>query len=346
MKDSKEKEHRISNLKDMLDKVSNDNNARNSFEEEQYEEFPAADDDDYEVVDAEEMINTLSKDYNKYPKEELRVDEEFIYKPGASPENQDISSNGEEINENFIIKTKLEDSEFPVEERANFDIDTKAPYEYDDDDFVSEKFDSFFSKKIRGYSIVSLIFLALGIIFLIISVVLFMSSTTRIVDNVTSGEMNTSGVMFLLVGLFLLLISIYKMRLVKNPFEDVVDSINNIDKDKKDYAKNNAPEDSIEQKPLANDNKQVKKLGEFDIADFKSKVGQQKEELDGIKHKTEQRHDIPKQQKTLSKTEETSLEEEMEYEKALLDNESIDDIFADMDEIEEVPIISIDSKEK
>ena len=60
MKDSEEKEHRISNLKDMMKNVSNDKYAQDSFEE--YDEMEDASDDDYEVVDAEEMIDILSKD--------------------------------------------------------------------------------------------------------------------------------------------------------------------------------------------------------------------------------------------------------------------------------------------
>ena len=38
--------------------------------------------------------------------------------------------------------------------------------------------------------------------------------------------------------------------------------------------------------------------------------------------------------------------EEIEYEKAKLDNESIDDIFAEVEDIDDIPIISIDSKER
>ena len=34
----------------------------------------------------------------------------------------------------------------------------------------------------------------------------------------------------------------------------------------------------------------------------------------------------------------------IEYEKAILDNESIDDIFAEVEDIEDIPIISIDSE--
>ena len=38
--------------------------------------------------------------------------------------------------------------------------------------------------------------------------------------------------------------------------------------------------------------------------------------------------------------------EEMEYEKAKLESESIDDIYAEVEDIDDIPIISVDSKEK
>ena len=38
--------------------------------------------------------------------------------------------------------------------------------------------------------------------------------------------------------------------------------------------------------------------------------------------------------------------EEIEYEQVQLDNESIDDIFAEVEDIDDIPIISIDSEEK
>ena len=41
-----------------------------------------------------------------------------------------------------------------------------------------------------------------------------------------------------------------------------------------------------------------------------------------------------------------TISDEEEYEKAHLDDESIDDIFAEIDDIDDVPIISVDSKEK
>ena len=48
----------------------------------------------------------------------------------------------------------------------------------------------------------------------------------------------------------------------------------------------------------------------------------------------------PEEEKGLSQEE----IEEIEYEKASLDNESIDDIFSSVEEIDEIPIVSVDSK--
>ena len=53
------------------------------------------------------------------------------------------------------------------------------------------------------------------------------------------------------------------------------------------------------------------------------------------------------EEKKETKKELTSEEiEEIEYEQAKLESESIDDIFAEIEEIDEMPIISIDSEEK
>lgn len=318
MKDSKEKEHRISNLKDMMKNVSNDNFAQDSFEE--YDEIEEASDDDYEIVDAEEMIDILSKDYNKYPKEELNVNEEFIFKPNKKSKENNTTSNNE-INDEFIIKTKLEDTELPSEPQKDLDYEEepKSEFHYDDEDFLVEKFDGMLNKSIKGYSVIAWASLILGIAFILFSIFLFNFSSPRVVDHVMSGETNTTGVIFLLIGLFLAFIGVYKMRVVKNPFEDVVDSIKSVEEGND---KNKTQTDSIE-KPLANDNKEVKKVGEFDISEFKTKM----DTLHGDNNQN------------------TPSDEE-EYEKAHLDDESIDDIFSEIEDIDEVPIISVDSKEE
>lgn len=341
MKDSKEKEHRISNLKSMIEKATKEDSedAQDSFEQYNFDEFDDdASDDDYEIVDAEEMIDSLSKDYDKFSSEELAIDDEYVFKPSVDIDDDDSASD-DEIDKEFIIKTKLEDSELP---KDNQDFDFDKAISYDDEDFLSEKFDSFFDKKIRGYSIVSIASLACGIVFILISIFLFSSSTQRIVDNVISGEMNASGVLFALIGIFLLILGIYKMDIIKNPFEDVAESISNIEAERPKPVKKQ--EESIKKSATSNTDN-IKKVGEMDISEFKNKLEKTQGKLDGVTYKTE---DIPqnlKKQTTNSQKENESSNEE-EHKKAQLDNESIEDIFAEMEDMEEVPIISIDSKEE
>ena len=60
MKDSKEKEHRISNLKDMIHNIKEDDGS-----------------DEY--VEDSELIDYLNQDSED---EELEIDDEYIYRPG------------------------------------------------------------------------------------------------------------------------------------------------------------------------------------------------------------------------------------------------------------------------
>ena len=64
MKDSKEKEHRISNLKAMI------NNIKDEPIEEEFDE----------IEEDNELINYLNENEKVY--EELEIDDEFIYHPG------------------------------------------------------------------------------------------------------------------------------------------------------------------------------------------------------------------------------------------------------------------------
>lgn len=300
MKDSKEKEQRISNLKDMIERITKEDQSQDSFEED-FDEFEG-ETDDYEIVDAEEMIDELSEDYNKYSNEELSVDSDLVFKPTTNIANDDENEK-DEINDEFIIKTKLEDSEIQTDTQTIEDDDIS----YDDEDFLSEKFDSIFDKKIKGYSITSITSLILGIILILVSIFLFCSSTQRIIDNVMSGEMNSSGVIFLLIGVFLVVLAIYQMKIVKNPFEDVANSISDIEKETNDEKQTKSTKKSV-----PNNIKDIEKVGEVDIAELKNNI---------------ENRPTKKQEK---KDED-------------LDDESIEDIFSEM---EEVPIISIDSKEE
>ena len=61
MKESKEKEHRISNLKDMIDNVKDDSSLYDDMEEDS------------------ELIDYLNHDEVEF--EDLEIDDEFIYRP-------------------------------------------------------------------------------------------------------------------------------------------------------------------------------------------------------------------------------------------------------------------------
>ena len=92
MKDSKEKEHRISNLKDMIHNIKEDN----------VKEFSTYDD----VEEDSELIDYLNEDQNNY--DELEIDDEFIYRPGDELDNA-INLEETPIDENFIINTPNEE---------------------------------------------------------------------------------------------------------------------------------------------------------------------------------------------------------------------------------------------
>ena len=86
MKDSKEKEHRISNLQDMINNVK---------KEEDIEEIE-------DIEEDVELIDYLNKNDESY--ERLEIDDEFIYHPGDD-DNPAVNLEENNIDENFIIKT-------------------------------------------------------------------------------------------------------------------------------------------------------------------------------------------------------------------------------------------------
>ena len=93
MKDSKEKEHRISNLKEMIDHVSDED----VNEEENFED----------IEEDIELINYL----NGRDGDDLEIDDEFIYHP-SEDKGEAINLEENPIDENYIINTpKEKDSE-------------------------------------------------------------------------------------------------------------------------------------------------------------------------------------------------------------------------------------------
>lgn len=329
MKDSK-KEHRISNLKDMIDNVKEDKTSEAS----QFDE----------LEEDSELINYLNEDSLDY--DELEINDEFIYHPGDEDSHAiDLEENP--IDEDFIIKTP--NTEDP-ESRNEFE-------EFDDEMAVeiSESFDNVINAKVRGRPILAIVSAVLGVILLVISVYIFQSrSGERVIDNVVAGETNFMFVIFVIVGLFLLIYGIYKLFNIKNPFKNITDSIDSIEENKKEKKEDT---DQTHERPspkaIPKSNipldKESYKIGEFDMEDIKNSLKKptpsKKSEKEEIAD--EETEDLPPAKEKSPVNEEIEERDlKMEYEKAILQNESIDDIFAEVEDIEDIPIISVDSKEE
>ena len=129
---------------------------------------------------------------------------------------------------------------------------------------------------------------------------------------------------------------------IRNPIKGLTESIDSIDNadTSKTVTKENVPKSNDE------DNESYK-IGEFALDELKEKLKKTKKpEKETI---TEEDFDNipPAREKEESKKGLTAEEiEDIEYEQVKLDNETIDDIFAEVEDIDEMPIISIDSEEK
>jgi hypothetical protein len=314
MKDSKEKEHRISNLKDMIDNVTDE-----SFEN---------------MEEDSELINYLNESNNDFG--ELEIDDEFIYHPDDEYGNA-LNLEETPINEDFIIKTpKNEDAK--NDEYDNLEGDLVVD--------ISENFDNVIHAKIRGRSILAIISSVLGVILIGLAIFIFKSRSDKIIDHVVAGENTFISVIFLLAGIFLLIYGVYRLFNIRNPFESITNSINTIDNEKVEKVDDNtAKPQEPSQKPLPKSkiplDKDSYKIGEFDMDELKTSLKKPNPSKPQPKKNVE---DLPHAKEKRPLTEEEI--EEMEYEQAKLESESIDDIFAEVDDIEEVPIITIDSKER
>lgn len=321
MKDSKEKEHRISNLKDMINNIKEDSSS-SSFEE---------------VEEDSELIDYLNEEIVDF--EELEIDDEFIYHPG-NEDGSAINLEDRPIDEEFIIKTpKDEDTENINEPEIEESEDIISD--------VSENFDMFINAKIGETPVLAIISSVLGVILILISIFIFQSRSDRVIDNVVSGETNFIFVVVLALGVLFLAYGIYRIFGLKNPLINITDSINSIDTsgDKKN-AKDESNDMIIPKSNIPLD-KDSYKIGEFDIQELKNKLKKPSiskkpipitEDIDSIP---------PAKEKEESKKGLTAEEiEDIEYEQTKLDSETIDEIFAEVEDIDEMPIISIDSEEK
>lgn len=372
MKDSKEKENRISNLKNMVGQVKTNDDIDEPFNEEK-DSFEIDDDLNFSSEPNEEdneLINYLNEE-----KEELEIDDEFIYNPAKDNNTEaKVLEDETEIDENFIIQTKTENNdEIETESEEGKDIEEEMDSTFDADDLVSKQFDSLVDAKIGKYPIISIIGLVLGVILLIIATMILNSGSQRIIDNVVSGELNVSVVILGFIGILLIVVSIYKLFALRNPFEDLTESINGIDKKQEKTTENMNMFSPIKKEeppkilpkseiPL---NKDKYKIGEFDITTFKKNLKKPTSKLDGVSyHKTEGKSSIktkdeqvtlddvvkaevkeePKKVKEESKKTSENKEDNIDNEKTPVDSKSIDEIFASVEEIDEIPILSVDNK--
>ena len=182
MKDSKEKEHRISNLKEMI------NNVKNEPKEHVFDD----------IEEDSELISYLNKNNDEY--EDLEIDDEFLYHPGDE-ENNAINLEENNIDENFMIKTPND-----TEETSEEEIEAEEGVDDFGEEFVgdiSEGFDSIFNAKIGRTPVIGLISTVLGLIFIVFAAMTFQSRSDRVIDNVMSGENSFIVVIFLIIGLLL-----------------------------------------------------------------------------------------------------------------------------------------------
>ena len=314
MKDSKEKENRISNLKNMFDHMND--------EEEKEPEVDEYDD----IEEDEELINFLNEGMDEY-----EIDDEYIYHPGEDSSNEINLEDDAEIDEEFIIETDI-----------NEKLDNKSQIVNEPKDLeneINESFDNIVNTKIGEKPIFAVISLILGIIFIISSIIVFNSGTERIVDNVVSGENHFLVVSLIIIGALLIIYGAFKIFNIKNPFQSMFDSMEEDEKDElnkvEEKEKPTIPKSNI---PL---DKESYKIGEFEMDDLKNTLKNSfSKSIDTPKKLEEEEEDIdvenlpPAREKTPDEKGLIKEEiEEKEYEQARLDGESIDDIFADVEDL-------------
>ena len=314
MKDSKEKENRISNLKNMFDHMND--------EEEKQPEVDEYDD----IEEDEELINFLNEGMDEY-----EIDDEYIYHPGEDSSNEINLEDDAEIDEEFIIETDINEK---LDNKSQIVNEPKGL-----ENEINESFDNIVNTKIGEKPIFAVISLILGIIFIISSIIVFNSGTERIVDNVVSGENHFLVVSLIIIGALLIIYGAFKIFNIKNPFQSMFDSmeedekveLNKVEeKEKPTIPKSNIPLD-----------KESYKIGEFEMDDLKNSLKNSfSKSIDTPKKLEEEEEDIdvenlpPAREKTPDEKGLIKEEiEEKEYEQARLDGESIDDIFADVEDL-------------
>ena len=321
MKKSKENEHRISNLKDMLSNIQDQEESLDDAEDV----FDVDDTTEYE--EDEELLEYLHG--NELKPNKYEIDDEFIYHPNKSQQNTVRNLEANEINEDFIINTKLNDSEFS-EDNNEYDnyYEEESPLDFDSE--ISKNFDNMVNAKFGEIPVIGIVSLIVGTFAIISALLMITTASDRVVDSVTSGEHNSILAVLLITGILLIFCGIYKVTGFKH-LGKLTDSIKNIEKEP-------IKKQKTEEEPSTEDltpqiDKDSYKIGEFKPKKSKSDFNK--------KTKQTTLDNIPLAQRKLTEKE----IEEIEYRKARLDTESIDDIFANVEDINKIPIVSVDSKE-
>jgi hypothetical protein len=285
--------------------------------------------DDEEIEEDEELINFLNESTNS-----LEIDDEFIYRPGKDSPYA-INLDDAKIDENYIIEADIN------EDMAEKSQIVKKPKDFDED--ISENFDNIINTKIGKKPILAFVSLILGIIFIIASILVYNAGTDRIVDNVVSGENHFIMVVLILIGLLLIIYGIYKIFNIKSPFDNMIESINNLEEEQESLKKvEKKKEENVIPKSQIPLDKESYKIGEFDMEELKnnlkssfSKTLDKNEESPVTTAEEINVEDLPPAREK-SDDKKGLLKEEIEeidYEKAQLDGESIDEIFANVEDL-------------
>ena len=323
MKDSKDKENRISNLKNMFDHMNDDETEEKS--EEKKDELD-------DIEEDEELINFLNEGMEEY-----ELDDEYIYRPGKESIEAINLEDDAQIDENFIIETDINEK---IDKESQV-VNQASGYE----DAINENFDNMVNFKIGEKPILAIVSLILGIIFIVASVIVFNSGTDRIVDNVVSGENNFLVVLLIIIGALLIIYGLFKILNVKNPFDSMFDSMNEDEEpDEKLQKAEEKPEEPTIPKSNIPLDKESYKIGEFDMDELKSSL---KKSFSKTVKKSDEKSDESEEEidvENLPPAREKDPDdkglikeeiEERDYEQAQLDGESIDEIFADVEDLKD-----------
>ena len=319
MKDSKDKENRISNLKNMFDHMNDDETEEKS--EEKKDELD-------DIEEDEELINFLNEGMEEY-----ELDDEYIYRPGKESIEAINLEDDAQIDENFIIETDINEK---IDKESQV-VNQASGYE----DAINENFDNMVNLKIGEKPILAIVSLILGIIFIVASVIVFNSGTDRIVDNVVSGENNFLVVLLIIIGALLIIYGLFKILNVKNPFDSMFDSMNDDEEptEKLQKAEEKPEEPTIPKSNIPLD-KESYKIGEFDMDELKSSLKKSFSKTVEKSEEAEEEIDVENLPPAREKDPDDKglIKEEIEerdYEQAQLDGESIDEIFADVEDLKD-----------